>query len=104
SRQRTDGPLRSAVAPLGAAGVAVRVQPAPAPGAVHDRVEVVIARPPAQLRPGQLRGGNQRRRVARAAWLLVDRDLDPGDALYRGDHLAVRIAFAVAEVEAAGAL
>src|SRR4051794_21070865 len=74
----------------------MRLEPRPRVG--DHRLDLRLARDPAQLVADLLRRRHQRRGIARAPALLVDRDLPSGHRARGLDHLAHREAGAVAEV------
>src|SRR4051794_12101301 len=74
----------------------MRLEPRPCVG--DHRLDLRLARDPAQLVADLLRRRHQRRGIARAPALLVDRDLPSGHRARGVDHLAHREAGAVAEV------
>src|SRR4051812_9713716 len=74
----------------------MRLEPRPRVG--DHRLDLRFARYPAQLVADLLRRRHQRRGIARAPALLVDRDLPAGHRARGLDHLAHREAGAVAEV------
>src|SRR3954466_10990600 len=82
----------------GSVAVALRVRLGPRPGVGDHRLDLSLARDPAELVADPLGRGHERGCVARAAGLLADRDLPAGDGARRLDHLAHRESGAVAEV------
>src|SRR5699024_2153498 len=96
ARRRASGRAGRA---LGPRRVAVRVRLVPGPGVGDHRLDLRFARLPAEHAPDLGRGGDELRRVARAALLLGRLDVNAGHLAGGVDHLADGEAVAVAEVK-----
>src|SRR5262249_15155340 len=71
----------------------------PIPGRAHDRVEIVQARLPAELRADSVGTGDEGRRIAGAAPSLMHLQPATGDPLHAREHLPYAVAVTVADVE-----
>src|SRR5881409_867693 len=81
-----------------------RVRPVPQPGAFENLFEARMARTPAQQLLRAAQRGHEKRRVARAARVVVARDRVPGHAPRRLDHRPHRMPGAGAEIHGGGAI
>src|ERR1700722_4973913 len=83
---------------LSAVLVTLRMCAMPVPRGFHDRLNIGIARLPAELFLNFLRRRHQHRRVAGAARAFLDGNFLAGHRLDGGDHLAHAVAAADAEI------